>query len=178
MTGVRLRKGDLYLTRFYALHNLKYNERINSYNNYTVDIEHLGYKFHVHFLALFSKKADAVPLLLMHGWPGSFMEFLAVVDEFKQKYDENNLPFHIIVPSLPGYAYSNGPPTDQNFNVEGMAVVMDKLMQGLGLGSGYIAQGGDIGSFVARVLYTTAESCKAIHSESHQALLTRIKPIY
>lgn len=45
-----------------------------------------------------------------------------------------------------------------------MAVVMDKLMKGLGLGSGYIAQGGDIGSFVARVLYTTDESCKAIHS--------------
>lgn len=41
---------------------------------------------------------------------------------------------------------------------------MDKLMKGLGLGSGYIAQGGDIGSFVARVLYTTDESCKAIHS--------------
>ena len=41
---------------------------------------------------------------------------------------------------------------------------MDKLMKGLGLGDGYIAQGGDIGSFVARVLYTTDESCKAIHS--------------
>ncbi len=103
-------------------------------------------------------------MLLMHGWPGSFLEFLAVVDEFKKKYDEDSLPFHVIVPSLPGSAYSNGPPIDQNFNVEGMAVVMDKLMQGLGLGSGYIAQGGDIGSFVARVLYTTAESCKAIHS--------------
>lgn len=142
----------------------KTEKRINSFNNYTVDIEHLGFKFHVHFLALFSKKQDAVPLLLMHGWPGSFLEFLAVVDEFKKKYDENSLPFHIVVPSLPGYAYSNGPPIDQNFNVEGIAVVMDKLMHGLGFGAGYIAQGGDIGSFVARVLYTTADSCKAIHS--------------
>jgi pimeloyl-ACP methyl ester carboxylesterase len=91
----------------------KTEDRINSYNNYTVDIEHLGFKFHVHFLALFSKKEDAVPLLLMHGWPGSFLEFLAVVDEFKKKYDEDSLPFHVVVPSLPGYAYSNGPPIDQ-----------------------------------------------------------------
>ena len=141
----------------------KAEDRINSYNNYTVDIEHLGFKFHVHFAALLSKKKDAVPLLLMHGWPGTFMEFFAVLDEFKNKFDENSLPFHVIVPSLPGTAYSNGPPIDQNFNVEGIAVVMDKLMLGLGYESGYIAQGGDIGSFVARVLYTTSSSCKAVH---------------
>lgn len=150
------------------LHNYnwrKTEDKINSYNNWTVDIDHDGFKYHVHFVGLLSKKAGAVPLLLLHGWPGSFLEFLSVIDVLKSKYDENSLPFNIIVPSLPGYGYSNGPPIDKNFNVEGMAVVMDLLMNGLGFGGGYIAQGGDIGSFISRVLYTTAESCKAIHSE-------------
>lgn len=45
---------------------------INSYPNYKVDIEDEGETFNVHFVALFSKKQDAVPLLMMHGWPGSF----------------------------------------------------------------------------------------------------------
>ena len=104
-----------------------------------------------------------MPLLLMHGWPGSFLEFLGVLDEFKKKYDEDSLPFHLIVPSLPGYGYSNGPPLDKDFNTEGIAKVMDKLMIGLGFGDGYITQGGDIGSFVSRILAATSPTCKACH---------------
>lgn len=78
------------------------------------------------------------------------------------KYDENSLPFHVIVPSLPGYCYSNGPPLDRNFTVEDIAKVMDKLMRGLGFDA-YVAQGGDIGSFVTRVLAVTSPACKAAH---------------
>ena len=89
-----------------------------------------------------------------------------MIDEFKSKYDENSLPFHIIVPSLPGYGYSNGPPIDKNFTTEGIARTMDKLMIGLGFGDGYVTQGGDIGSFVSRVLGTISNSCKAVHSRS------------
>lgn len=50
--------------------------RINQFPNYKVEIEDEGFKFDIHFAALFSKKKDAVPLLLLHGWPGSFLEFL------------------------------------------------------------------------------------------------------
>ncbi len=141
----------------------KTEERINRLPNYTVKIEDGGFEFEVHFAALFSKKHDAVPLLLMHGWPGSFMEFLGVLEVLSSKYDENSLPFHVIVPSLPGYCYSNGPPTDRNFTVEDIAKLMDKLMVGLGFGDGYVSQGGDIGSFVTRVLAVTSPSCKAAH---------------
>lgn len=149
----------------------KTEARINGYNNWTVDIEEDGFQYQIHFTALFSKKADAVPLLLLHGWPGSFLEFLGVIDEFKSKYDENSLPFHIIVPSLPGYGYSNGPPTDKNFTTEGIARVMDKLMIGLGFGDGYVTQGGDIGSFVSRVLGTISSSVKAVHRRSFHSLV-------
>ncbi len=143
----------------------KTEDRFNTYNNYTTEIEDDGFKYNIHFIGLFSKKADAVPLLLTHGWPGSFIEFLDVLEEFKSKYDENSLPYHIIVPSLPGYAYSNGPPTDRNTTTEDAARILDKLMVGLGFGAGYVAQGGDVGSFTSRVL-GTYDSCKAVHSKS------------
>jgi microsomal epoxide hydrolase len=141
----------------------KTEARINRLPNYIAEIEDDGFKFKVHFAALFSKKHDAVPLLLSHGWPGSFLEFLGVLEELSSKYDENTLPYHVIVPSLPGYCYSNGPPTDRDFTVEKLAGVLDKLMVGLGFGDGYVAQGGDIGSFVTRVLAVTSPHCKAAH---------------
>lgn len=141
----------------------KTEARINSFNNYTVEIEHEGFKHKIHFIALLSQKQDAAPLLLSHGWPGSFLEFLGALDEFRTKYSEKDLPFNIIVPSLPGYGYSNGPPLDKDFKVEDASAVLDKLMIGLGYGDGYIAQGGDIGSFISRVLGTTSTACKAVH---------------
>lgn len=145
----------------------KTEDRINSFPNFTVPIhdDKTGFKFDIHFMALFSKKSDAVPLLLLHGWPGSPLEFLGALSVLIEKYTPDTLPFHIVVPSLPGYAYSSGPPTDQNFDTEGIARVMDKLMVGLGFGKGYITQGGDIGSFVSRVLAVTSESCLAAHCE-------------
>jgi microsomal epoxide hydrolase len=141
----------------------KTEARINRLPNFTAEIEEEGFKFKVHFAALFSKRSDAVPLLLSHGWPGSFLEFLGVLEHLSSKYDENNLPYHVIVPSLPGYCYSNGPPLDRNFTVQDLSRVLDKLMHGLGFGDGYVAQGGDIGSFVTRVLAVTSPACKAAH---------------
>ncbi|EMC96794.1 hypothetical protein BAUCODRAFT_490072 [Baudoinia panamericana UAMH 10762] len=141
----------------------KTEDRINSFSNYTVTIQDSGFDFEVHFVALFSKKADAVPLALLHGWPGSFLEFLGSLDVMREKFTPDTLPFHVIVPSLPGYGYSNGPPLDRDFDVQGMARVIDKLMVGLGFRDGYIAQGGDIGSFISRVLGVTADACKAVH---------------
>ena len=144
----------------------KTEDKINTFNNYTVEIEDKGFKFQIHFAALLSKKKDAIPILFSHGWPGSFLEFLGVLDEFRGKYSEDDLPFNIIVPSLPGYGYSNGPPLDKDFTVEDASSVLNKLMVGLGYGDGYIAQGGDIGSFISRVLAVTYDSCKTAHRES------------
>jgi pimeloyl-ACP methyl ester carboxylesterase len=141
----------------------KTEERINKQPNFTATIEDSGFQFEIHFAALFSKKADAAPLLVMHGWPGSFLEILSTLELLQKKYTPENLPFHIIVPSLPGYGYSNGPPLDKNYDMEGIARVMDKLMIGLGFGDGYIAQGGDVGSFITRILGATAPACKVAH---------------
>ena len=150
----------------------KCEDRINAFPNFTVDIRDegaMGHTFSIHFLALFSRKKDAVPVLLMHGWPGSPLEFLGALEILAEKYTPETLPFHVVVPSLPGYAFSSGPPVDGDFDVQGIARVMDALMGGLGFGEeegGYIAQGGDIGSFVARVLAVRMGACRGVHCES------------
>lgn len=139
----------------------KTEARINSFPNYTVQIEDID----VQFLALFSKKKDAVPIALLHGWPGSILEFISTLSILKGKYNENDLPYHVIVPSLPGYGYSSGPPLDRNYTTEDAARIIDKLMVGLGFGGGYVSQGGDIGSFITRILASQYDSCKAAHRE-------------
>lgn len=156
----------------------KTEDRVNSFPNFHVKIEDID----VHFLALFSKKQDAVPLLLLHGWPGSFLEFLSVCEILRKKYSPEDLPFHVIVPSLPGYGYSDGPPLDRDYTVEDIARVMDSLMRGLGFGSGYVSQGGDIGSFITRVLGAKYDSCKAAHrkifSECRSQLTSNSQSVY
>lgn len=66
----------------------------------------------------------------------------------------------MIVPSLPGYGFSSGLPLDRDFTLLDVAHILDSFMGELGFGSGYIVQGGDVGSKVARILATEYESCK------------------
>lgn len=70
------------------------------------------------------------------------------------------MPFHLIVPSFPGYTFSSGPPLDKDFGLVDMARVVDQLMKDLGFGNGYVVQGGDIGAFVGRLLGVSFEACK------------------
>jgi microsomal epoxide hydrolase len=114
-------------------------------------------------VALFSQKKDAVPLALFHGWPGSFLEFLPILSLLRDKYTPETLPYHIIVPSLPGYTLSSPPPLDQDWQIADTARVMHQLLLSLGFGSGYVVQGGDIGSYVSRTIAATYAECKAIH---------------
>ena len=102
----------------------------------------------------------------LHGWPGDYLEFLGLLDLIRKKYSPEELPYHIIVPSLPGYALSSGPSTDKNFDTPGIARIVDELMIGLGFEDssigGYVAQGGDVGSYACRPL-SKHKACKAIH---------------
>ncbi|KAH0832487.1 hypothetical protein AYO21_05169 [Fonsecaea monophora] len=139
----------------------KYN---NSFPNFIAHIkDDDGEDFRIHFVGLFSKKQNAVPLLYMHGWPGSHLEHLEIMDLYRNKYSPEELPYHVIAPSLPGWTLSSGPPLTKNFTTEDIARIMNKLMVGLGFGSGYICQGGDIGSFTAKVMAGTYDECKGVH---------------
>ncbi|KAF6835745.1 epoxide hydrolase [Colletotrichum musicola] len=143
----------------------KSEDRINALPNFKAHVEgsDLG-AVDVHFAALFSKKADALPVIFMHGWPGSFLEFLPLLELLQKKYTPESLPYHVIVPSLPGYGLSSASiPLEKETTVEKVADVLHRLMLGLGFGGGYAVQGGDVGSFLARVMSVTYDECKAIH---------------
>ncbi|KAJ9610188.1 hypothetical protein H2200_004965 [Cladophialophora chaetospira] len=135
-------------------------DRINSSSNFRIPIDDELGTFDTHFVGLFSHRPDAIPIILLHGWPGSFLEFLPTLDLLKQKYTPETLPYHVVVPSLPGYTLSPMPLMNHDFTQMDAARIMDKLMQRLGFGKGYVAQGGDVGSRVARVLAVDHPSCK------------------
>lgn len=141
----------------------KYEDHLNSFPQYTVQIkDDEGRDYDVHFMALFSEKADAIPIGFYHGWPGSFMEFLDLFTLLKKKYSPKDLPYHVIAPSLTGYAYSSGPPVDMDFHLDNTTAIMHKLMLGLGFNN-YLAQGGDIGSIVVKTMASKYDECKGMH---------------
>lgn len=154
---------DAWLNTFdWSIHE----ERINSFPNFMMRVHdsECG-DFDIHFAALFSSRKEAIPIIFMHGWPGSFMEFLPILELLSKKYTPDTLPYHVIVPSSPGYAMSSGPPVDKDFTLLDVARVLNQLMVNLGFENGYIAQGGDIGSMLARIMSFQHKECKAFHSE-------------
>ncbi|EFQ35770.1 epoxide hydrolase [Colletotrichum graminicola M1.001] len=142
----------------------KHEDRINSFPNFKAKVENadLG-TLDIHFTALFSKRKDAVPIIFMHGWPGSFLEFFPILHLLVKKYTPDSLPYHVIVPSIPGYGLSaDSIPLDKETGLGPVADSLHQLMLDLGFGGGYAAQGGDVGSTLARVMSWKKE-CKAFH---------------
>jgi pimeloyl-ACP methyl ester carboxylesterase len=97
----------------------------------------------VHFVHVRSSRPDALPLILTHGWPGSFVEFLDVIEPL-------SADFHLVIPSIPGFGFS-GPTTDKGWDVNRVARAWAELMSRLGY-ERYGAQGGDWGAGVTRAL--------------------------
>lgn len=83
----------------------------------------------------------------------------------KDKHQQKDLPYHIIVPSLPGYTLSAAIPTDKNWSLHDTARIINTLMTNLGFPK-YLAQGGDVGSFEARIMAKEYDECVGIHRKS------------
>jgi len=142
----------------------KREERLNSFPHFKVEVTGSdGVAIDVHFMALFSEKPDAIPIAFYHGWPGSFLEFTKILELLRSKYSPKDLPYHVIVPSLPGYAFSSGPPLDQDYSIEQAAQLLHTLMCGLGFEKGYLAQGGDVGSGICFIQAARFDECKSMH---------------
>ncbi|KAL9112014.1 MAG: hypothetical protein Q9227_003634 [Pyrenula ochraceoflavens] len=136
---------------------------INSFPAYTSQIvDDDGHSYTMHLAALFSKKVDAIPIVMIHGWPGSFLEFLPIFDLLREKYTPESLPYHVVVPSLPGYTFSSPPPADKNFQLQDAARLINKLGLSLGFSNGYVVQGGDVGSRVARIIAVEHDACRGM----------------
>eukprot|EP01112_Ceratiomyxa_fruticulosa_P023372 TRINITY_DN88_c0_g2_i4.p1 TRINITY_DN88_c0_g2~~TRINITY_DN88_c0_g2_i4.p1 ORF type:complete len:306 (-),score=57.29 TRINITY_DN88_c0_g2_i4:92-1009(-) len=104
-----------------------------------------------------------MPILFLHGWPGSFFECLKLVNEVTVPSSKhNNTVFEVICPSHPGYGFS-GHPTERGFNDIKIAGIYKELMNRLGYKE-YLIQGGDWGAFIGIDLaYADPENCKALH---------------
>lgn len=82
----------------------KIEDRLNWFPYFRASIEDAGdNSIELQFLDLFSKKKDAIPIIFLHGWPESICEFLDILDIRKTTYSPEELPYDVIVPSLPGY---------------------------------------------------------------------------
>jgi len=113
--------------------------RLNRFPQFMTEIG--GCDIHVQHVRCTNE--DAMPLLITHGWPGSFIEFDAVIEPLSQH-------FHLVCPSLPGYGFS-GKPSTTGWGVERMADVWVELMTRLGYDT-FGAQGGDWGAVVTTML--------------------------
>ncbi len=113
----------------------------------------------VHFLHARSPREDAIPLLLTHGWPGSILEFVALIGPLTDPaaHGAPAAPaFHVVVPSIPGFGFS-GPTRDRGWGVPRIAGAFIELMSRLGYGR-YGAHGGDWGAIITREIGVTAPS--------------------
>jgi len=135
--------------------------RLNSFSHFRTRIDGQS----IHFIHARSAHADAFPLLLTHGWPGSVVEFLDVIPRLADPEADGGRAadaFHVVAPSLPGYGYSE-PTRSRGWDVQRIAHAFAELMDRLGY-SRYGAQGGDWGAQVTtRIGALDPEHCAAIH---------------
>jgi len=139
------------LARYWATDHdwRKCEARLNALPQFMTNIDGLD----IHFIHVRSKNPSALPLIVTHGWPGSIIEQLKIIDPLTNPTAHGGTAadaFHIVIPSLPGYGFS-GKPTKPGWNPVTIAKAWATLMQRLGY-TKYVAQGGDWGNAVSEVM--------------------------
>ncbi len=138
---------------------------LNRFDQYTMPVDGLTDPG-VHFVHARSPHADALPLLISHGWPGSIVEFHKVIEPLTnptQHGGDAADAFHVVAPSLPGFGFS-GKPTTTGWGVQRIGDTFAALMAEIGYDR-YVAQGGDWGSAITTAIGgTDVEHCAAIHT--------------
>jgi len=135
--------------------------QLNALGQFKTEIDGLE----VHFLHVRSPNPDAMPLVITHGWPGSVIEFMGVIEQladperFGGKAED---AFHVVAPSLPGFGFS-GKPSATGWGVERIGRAWGELMTRLGYDR-WVAQGGDWGSAVTTAIAVQKlPGCQGIH---------------
>ena len=136
-------------------------DKINLFDNFTAEVDGIE----VHFIYERGSGSKPKPLIISHGWPGSIIEFIEIIDPLAhpERYGGNaEDAFDVIVPSLVGFGFSGKPP--RPYGPRRMALIFNKLMtEVLGYKS-YIAQGGDWGGTISTWLgYDYPKFCEGIH---------------
>jgi pimeloyl-ACP methyl ester carboxylesterase len=127
--------------------------KLNALPQFMTEIDGLD----IHFIHVRSKHEHALPLIVTHGWPGSVIEQLKIIDPLTNPTAHGASvedAFHLVIPSLPGYGFS-GKPTTTGWNPARIARAWDTLMKRLGY-THYVSQGGDFGAVISEVLARVA----------------------
>jgi pimeloyl-ACP methyl ester carboxylesterase len=127
----------------------KVETRLNALPMFITEIDGVG----IHFIHMKSRHANALPLIITHGWPGSIIEQLKVIEPLTNPTAHGGRPedaFDVVIPSMPGYGFS-GKPKDKGWNPDRIAHAWAELMKRLGY-TRYVAQGGDWGSPVSSAM--------------------------
>lgn len=137
-------------------------KKLNSFDQFTTQVDDLT----LHFIHQKSNNPDAMPLLLVHGWPGSVSEFSKIIGPLTEPGSHglaSTDSFHVIAPSLPGFGFSEIP-SEPGYSPEKMAHLFAGLMAKLGYEK-YAIAGGDWGAIINRHLANTfPERLIALHS--------------
>ena len=140
----------------------KIEAQMNALPQFMTEIDGLD----IHFIHVRSKHENALPLIVTHGWPGSIIEQMKIIDPLTNPTAHGGNAsdaFHLVIPSMPGYGYS-GKPTTTGWDVPHIARAWDVLMKRLGYTS-YVAQGGDWGAIVVDLMGVQApKGLLAIHT--------------
>lgn len=132
----------------------KWSERekyLNQFPHFKTQIQGLDIHF-IHVKPKVPAGTKVLPLMLLHGWPGSVREFYDIIPKLTSKTDDKNFVFEVIVPSLPGYGWSQAA-SKQGLSPSMIAVIMKNLMARVGHQKFYV-QGGDWGSLIANQMAT------------------------
>jgi hypothetical protein len=127
----------------------RHERALNEFPQFTTEIDGIQ----MHFIHQRSRHTNALPLVIVHGWPGSVYEFHKIIGMLTEPENHGGKAedaFHVVCPSLPGFGFS-GKPAERGWSSQRMAETIAKLMSRLGY-SRYGAQGGDWGSGIARWL--------------------------
>ena len=156
--------------------------RLQALPQFTTEIDGLE----IHFIHVRSQHEDALPIVVNHGWPGSIIEQLKIIDPLVNPTAHGasaSDAFDVVIPSMPGYGFS-GKPTSPGWGPERMARAWAELMQRLGY-TRYVAQGGDWGAFVvdqmglqqpAGLLAIHTNYAGSVPADVYQALLAGEPP--
>ncbi|MDK4731519.1 epoxide hydrolase [Rhizobium sp. CNPSo 3490] len=131
----------------------KVEARINSYPNFLTEIDGLD----IHFIHVRSKHQDAMPIIITHGWPGSIVEQLKIIEPLTDPTaygGDASDAFHVVIPSMPGFGFS-GKPEATGWGPERIASAWITLMRRLGYDR-FAAQGGDWGGIVTNQIAVQA----------------------
>lgn len=139
----------------------KVEARLNALPQFLTEIDGID----IHFIHVRSPHADAMPLVMTHGWPGSVLELLGTIGPLTNPTAHGGTAadaFHLVLPSIPGFGFS-GKPKASGWNPDRVARAWHELMQRLGYRD-YVAQGGDWGAIIVDAMGRQAPAgLKAIH---------------